>query len=450
MAEILNKEKNNLKKGIKYKLILIESLIITLPFLIIVFIIYQGQYSPNLSHIILLAIIFVLIIIGMIIVRQIFEKISTVASVMKKVETGSLASVEIKKDIAELHDITISFNQLARRLEQTTEELNSKSLELLTIKELSEMAQKSLHMNDLMELLLDKSMMLTGADIGSIFMVDETSNRFQIIASKCSGNDVPIGSYINIDDSVVKPVVFEQKPLLVEDIAKDVRTLKPNDNRYGSPSFLSMPIIVRNKVVFILNLTGKKNGHIFDIHDDHTLSIMLAEIIFAIENSILHREAAERLKEIETHNIRLQKEINNRIAAEEEQVALNKKIEEANRQLGLAYAKMKESRDKLIGNLFNEELGFILSADGIIQGVTERAIEHTHKARNVLIGSSMNDLLNESSRNVLTTELKQAWKGMVRSIPVELSDEFGVKTSFEMKLTRLSLDDKRFLLAILH
>jgi len=450
MAALLNKEKRNQNNGIRYKLILIESLIFALPFLIIALILYQGKYSLDISHIILLAIVIVLILVGMIIVRQIFEKISTVASVMKKVETGSLTSVEIKKDIAELHDISISFNQLVLRLEQTTEELNSRSLELLTIKELSELSKKSLNIEDLMELLLDKAMKLTGASRGSIFMVDEASNRFHIIASKGSDNEVPIGNFVDIDDSVVKWVVVEQKPLLVEDIEKDTRTLKPNDIRYGSPSFLSMPIIVRNKVASVLNLASKETGHIYDIHDDHALSIMLSEISFALENAMLHLEASERLKEIEEHNINLHKEIKSRIEAEEKQVALNEKLEDANQQLAVAYSKMKESRDQLRGNLFNEELGFILNAEGVIEGVTERAIEFTRQARSALIGSPMINLLQESCRDAFTIELKQAWKGMTRSIHVEFSGDVAGDTSFELKLTRLSLDDKRSLLATLH
>jgi two-component system, cell cycle sensor histidine kinase and response regulator CckA len=450
VTELLIKEKANQKNGIRYKLIIIESLIFALPFLIVTLVLYQGDYSLNLSHIILLAIVIILILVGMLIVRQIFEKISTVACIMKKVESGTLTQVEIKKDIAELHDISISFNQLVLKLEQTTAELNCRSLELLTIKELSEMAKKSLKIEDLMELLLNQAMTLTGAKVGSVFVIDEESRRFQIIASKDSDNELIKGSYINIDDSIVKWVIVEQKTLLVEDIERDPRTLKPNDSRYGSPSFLSMPIIVGNKVISVLNLANKQTGRIFTVNDDHALSIMLSEISFALENAMLHLEAAERLRQIEKHNADLKNEIKYRLEAEEKQAVLNDKLEEANRQLSHAYAKMKESRDKLRGSLFNEEIGFILDADGIIEGVTEKAIECTLQSRNKLIGSLMIDLLSESCRGTFMLELKQAWKGIGRSMPVELSSEINGNTSYEIKLTRLSLYDKRILLAILN
>jgi len=73
MAVFLLKQADSEERGIRYKLIIIESLIFALPFLIVAFILYQGGYSLDLSHIILLAIVTALILTGMIIVRQIFE-----------------------------------------------------------------------------------------------------------------------------------------------------------------------------------------------------------------------------------------------------------------------------------------------------------------------------------------------------------------------------------------
>jgi methyl-accepting chemotaxis protein len=215
MAAFLLNRGDNKERGIRYKLIIIESLILALPFLIVALILYQGSYSLDFSHIILLVIVISLILTGMVIVRQIFDRISTVASMMKEAESGVLTMVDIKKDVAELHDISASFNQLLQKLEQTTGKLSKSALELMTIKELSEIARKSLHMEELLELLLDKAMTVTGAHIGSVFMVDEATQRFRIIAAKGLNNNISKGDYINIDDSIAKWVVLEKKPLLI-------------------------------------------------------------------------------------------------------------------------------------------------------------------------------------------------------------------------------------------
>jgi|GEM_PF-1517171 len=449
MVPFLLKDSDSEERGIRYKLIIIESLIFALPFLIVAFIFYQGGYSLEFSHIILLAIVTVLILTGMIIVRQIFDKISSVASMMKEAESGAMTTVDIKKDVAELHDISSSFNQLIQKLEQTTGKLSKRALELLTIKELSEIARKSLHMEELLELLLEKAMIVTDAHIGSVFMVDEAAQRFRIIAIKGVNNDIYKGHYIDIDDSIAKWVVAEKKPLLIEDIENDARTLKPNDSKYGAPSFLSMPIFVKNTVTAVLNLANKDSGQIFETYDEQALSIMLGEISFALENAMLQLEVEEHIKDIKERNVTLEKEISDRMKAEEKLASLNQELEEANMQLGLAYAKMKESRDDLRENLFKEEMGLILDSEGHIEGVTEKLLEFTEKSRDKLIGRNVTELLNQNCHDLFMSELKQAWKGIAHQINVELISEKDGSKPVEIKLTRISLDDKRLLLAIL-
>jgi PAS domain-containing protein len=449
MVSFLHKQADSEERGIRYKLIVIEALIFALPFLIVAFIFYQGGYSLKYSHIILLAIVTTLILTGMIIVRQIFDKISSVASIMKEAESGTLTTVDIKKDVAELHDISASFNQLIQKLETTTGKLSKRALELLTIKELSEIARKSLHMEELLELLLEKAMIVTGAHIGSVFMVDETAKRFRIIALKGANYDIDKNHYIDIDDSIAKWVIVEKKPLLIENIEKDERTLKPNDPRYGSPSFLSMPIFIESTVAAILNLANKDSGQTFESYDEQALSIMLGEISFALENAMLHMKVEDHIKEMKERNLTLEKEIGDRLAAEGKLASLNKELEEANMKLGLAYAKMKENRDDLRENLFKEEMGLILDNEGRIEGVTEKLLEFTEKSRDKLLGTNVMDLLHQNCREFFVNELKQAWKGIAHQISIDLISEKDNVKPFEMKLTRISLDDRRLLLAIL-
>ncbi|MEI8172824.1 MAG: GAF domain-containing protein [Deltaproteobacteria bacterium] len=449
MAAFLFKHTGSEEHRIRYKLIIIEALIFAPSFLIVAYILYYGNYFLSLSHIILLAIVISLILTGMIIVRQIFVKISAVASVMKKVESGDLTSPDTKKDIAELHDISVSFNQLVRNPEQTTGALGKRDLQLLPIKELSEIARKNLHMDDLLELLLDKAMTVTGTKTGSVFMVDEANKRFRVIASRGSESDVKNNQFINMDDSISKWVIDEKKPLLIEDIEKDPRTLKSNDPRYGPPSFLCMPIFAGDTISAVLNLAHKESGQLFDSYDEQALSIMLDDVGFALENAALHFKVEEQLCEIRERNVALERGIADRLGIEGKLASLNKELEEANRQLGIAYTRMKDSRDELRETLFREETGVVLNSEGLIEGVTERMLEYIGKARDKLIGMPMTDVLHESCRDVFITEMQRAWMGITHQINVELISENVNHKSFELKFTRLSLDDRRLLLAIL-
>jgi PAS domain S-box-containing protein len=334
MDTFLFKRRGTGAQNIRDKLVIVEALIFVLPFLTLSYIVYQGNYYFEFSHLILFSVILVLILAGLIILRQIFDRISIVATSLKKIESGDGVTIDIEKDFTELHDISASFSNLVQKLEQTAGELSQKTFELLTIKELAEHAKKKLSIDALMDLLLSKSMEVTGAQIGSVFMVevaprhkslvvmgpqngsasiDESAfYRIRVVAAKGHDKELEKGSYISIDSSVVKPVLLERKALLVQDIEKDPRTLKSNDPQYGPPSFMSMPIFIGNSLAAVMNLAHKATGKVFDSDDEQMLSIMFGEVSFALENAMLHSKIDEELQKSKKYTLKMEQEIEER------------------------------------------------------------------------------------------------------------------------------------------
>jgi len=133
------------------------------------------------------------------------------------------------------------------------------------------------------------------------------------------------------------------------DIENDPRTRKKNDPKYGSPSFLIMPIYMgqRDDVTAVLNLSHKKTGEHFDAHDENILSVMLFEISFSIENAILHTKLAEYIKDIEDRNVRLEREI-----------TIRKQIEAS---LRMSESRFRELADLLPQPVFETDLTGTLS-----------------------------------------------------------------------------------------
>jgi|GEM_PF-590620 len=340
MASFFSPPSGLLKYNIRYKLVIVEALIFVLPLFCISYIVYHGNYYLEISHLMLFSFIILLILAGLIIIRQIFERISTIATSIKKVEKGDTVTITTKEDVSELHDISLSLNNLAQKLKETTGELSQRTFELLTIKELTENAKKKLNINDLTDLILGKCMAVTGTQIGSVFMVEvdprnkslvfpkSSENgstlaegsafyRFRVVATKGHDKELERGSYIRIDSSLAKPVVLKGKTLLIQDIEKDPRTLKANDPKYGPPSFLSMPIFIGDRLAAVMNLAHKETGQLFDSNDEQVLSIMLGEISFALENAMLHSEIDIELQKSKAHNIKLEQENEERRRVEE-------------------------------------------------------------------------------------------------------------------------------------
>jgi len=312
------------KMGLRYKLLLIEILIFALPFLVIFYMFYMSKITVNLSHIVIIALVLLLILASLILLRQIFDKIINISTSMKMSEDGDRHSIVAQEDTHELHEIAASFNNLLEKFEKSTDELNRRTFELFTIKELAESAGKSLDIEEMFNLLLDKAMAISNAQTGSVLSVQTEEGRLRVVAYKGAEPGPKKHSHIKIVDSIVKQVVTEKKPLLVQNIETDPRTQKSNNPKYKSPSFLSMPILVKNNLMGILNLAEKENQELFDSDDEQILSIMIGEIGFALENAMLHSSIKEHLNDLEERsaeltitNDQLQQEIDDRKRIEE-------------------------------------------------------------------------------------------------------------------------------------
>ena len=124
-------------------------------------------------------------------------------------------------------------------------------------------------------------------------------------------------------------------------------------------------------------------------------------------------------------------------------------IEAANKELELAYSWMRDSRDHLRQYMYEEDIGFLTDKEGKIEGITERALNHTGKSREALMGNNIIDLLHESYREDFKRELTQAWNGLTLHLNVQLAGQKNPEKIFEAKLTRMTVSGKRLLLAIL-
>ena len=282
-------EKLSTKKKLpQYKTLTIVSLVLVLPFLAISYVFFKNEIFLESSQVVILALALFLILCGLLIFRQIFDRFFMLATLIKKAESENNHLVDMKKDTSELHEISVSFNSLMKKFEDTTDNLKLRVSELFTIKELIEIASKSLDIDFLLNLIMEKSMLVTRAQIGSVYIVESEKDRFRIVALSGLESGPEKGSYIDAHKSIIQFVFSHKKPLLVQDIETDPRTQKKNDPKYGPPSFLSMPIFAGEDLIGILNLSHKETKQVFDSNDKQIVSIMTGEIGFALENARLH------------------------------------------------------------------------------------------------------------------------------------------------------------------
>ncbi len=303
-------EKSNMiEKGLKQKFILTGSLVLVLSVLSLLYIYFHFDEVLAPHHRIFLFLVLIIIPAGLIILLSIFNRLFSAAESLK----------------------------------EAADRASQKSIELNAIKDIANVAVQNKGFEELLNVFLDKALTVTNAEIGSSFVVDPASRRLRLVGSR-GIEGLEKGTYINIDDSLIKHVIDEKKPLLVTDIESDPRIQKKNDPKYGSPSFLSVPVHMGQKgdVTAVFNLSHKKTGGSFDTNDEKILSTMLVEIRLTLENALLQSQIGKYINDMEEYNVKLEREIN-----------IRKQIEASIRE---SEARFRELADLLPQTVFETDL----------------------------------------------------------------------------------------------
>ena len=178
-------------KHLEYNLLIIQALIIVLPVFILSYLFYTHHISFQASQFFLLAFTLVLILAGLVILRQLADRFLKVVNWAIKAEKGSGQLLPVEETTAELKQISLSFNTVLEKLEKTTAELKLRMTEIAALKELVEAASKIIDIDILLELLLEKAMTVTGAQIGSVFRVDSQAQNLRVVTARGHEPEIP-------------------------------------------------------------------------------------------------------------------------------------------------------------------------------------------------------------------------------------------------------------------
>ncbi|HXH64829.1 MAG TPA: EAL domain-containing protein [Mariprofundaceae bacterium] len=249
------------------------------------------------------------------ILQGVFNKLSALAETMTKAAGDDATFHEFSNETRELQEISRAFRKLLERYDETSQELSRLTQLFLAMKELGDAATRKLELPALLNLLLDRAMQATRAQIGSVFLIDPAKYSFRIMGAR--GIEVEAAE-IAIEDSVVASVVSDKKPLLVTDIENDPNVGRSNDPKYGPPSFLAMPVMFDGVLLGVLNLAHKSNGAIFHEGDVELLTTMINQVHIALENAYVHETVKKHMHSLDEKTNQLNEEIDRRKQMEEE------------------------------------------------------------------------------------------------------------------------------------
>lgn len=255
---------------------------------------YLG-YKYNLLHdnyiqiFILVGLIY--IFVGFTLLRRLIDHIVSIAKNIKNKIESEVSPGVVDERQNELQQIVQSFNAIEGKFRQNSVQLARKSSELSILKELSDLCCVTTDPMEILHVTLERALLLTDADIGSIMILGKTTPRhFRVKASIGHGEHIRLDDKVDFESSIAKYAVINKTPLIIENIEKERRFGRTNRVNYGTKSFVIMPIKTIKEVIGVLTISSKDDKKIFSEKDVEALAPLLSNAAFTYENIRLLRE----------------------------------------------------------------------------------------------------------------------------------------------------------------
>ncbi|MFH2099687.1 MAG: GAF domain-containing protein, partial [Pseudomonadota bacterium] len=254
-------------QGFHRRLALIEALVFGLPFIGILYLFLHFQDRLDLSGwgALFPAGILLVVLAGLVLLRQVVERFVDFYDQVSDARCGEEALIP-RGRVLDFEEAARAVTAAIRKLESTNEELSRKVAGLSMMKELLHVTSDTVDMDVILKALLEKAMILAGSEIGSVF-VAEPDGGLRLVHYKGPGEPPPEKFPCREDSPIMARVLRDAKPLVVTDIESDPRIQKPNNPRYVSPSFISMPLFAGYELAGVMNLARKENRDVFNGED---------------------------------------------------------------------------------------------------------------------------------------------------------------------------------------
>jgi len=278
-------------KNLYYKLHLIFGLFFLFPVFGFIYFAYKYRLLDDRFVPIFFIGMLVFSLLGFMILKALFNKIVDISSRISKSLDREIQDMQSKVETDELQNIVESFSSLEKKFGSTFRKLEKKASEISILKELTELCYVTFDPEEILYVTLERALMLTGSDIGSVMTLDpKDRSSFVVKASVGLSEYVKLGDRIEFENSIAKYAVINKSPLVVKDIEKDRRFGRANLPQYGTKTFVCMPIKTSKEIIGVLSLSRKEEKGVYTEDDIEVLTPLISNAAFTYENLRLIRE----------------------------------------------------------------------------------------------------------------------------------------------------------------
>ena len=236
----------------------------------------------------------------------------------------------------------------------------------------------------LLEVAIDAFVELMRVDVGFIMLFDEKAQQLSVGAVRGMKKDSIRKGKINVDKDIIQGIIEGKAPILLSELEEmlPIKILfQEVAKKIGGDILLSIPLIIRKRLVGLVNLGRRESEALFKQTDLRFLYTLAGYVAMAIENSNLHR------KKIEVEKLRIVEHKRAEEKIKEYSENLEHTVQERTKELRRALYDTEVSRNKIDGIL--KSIG-----DGLIVTDTYNRIILMNRAAEDLLGVRFSEVID--------------------------------------------------------
>ena len=188
--------------------------------------------------------------------------------------------------------------RLISELTQKERALKKKDVQLRTWGELSHALIANFDLPRLLDLIVTTAIEVTGADRGSVMLLDEEQGILTIKAAKGIDEEIMHATRLKLGEGIAGRVALSGKPLLLgrSDDEPTLRQLQQRQKEISSA--ISVPLRIEERIVGTLNVNEFNRATEFGEDDLRSLTLFADQAALALEKAQLYRDSQHQLEKL--------------------------------------------------------------------------------------------------------------------------------------------------------
>jgi signal transduction histidine kinase len=277
--------------GLREAASIVFALAALLPLLLAVFVLHRngalGSFEAQAAILLAVAVA----VLGFIVFRTMVDRIAGLAGAL--VGQGEVASrsdaavIPGLGRVTEIGQIGAAFTRMLDDLRGSTERLEDLVFKLGALNEVVELAARVPNMQQLLALVLERTMRTVRAATGSIMLLDPQRGLLRVVAARGVAGDVPVGADVPLSEGLPGRVAQVGELELAEQGAR-----------------VCLPIRVEDRIIGVISLAKGEatplDPRAFAPMDLQFLSTLIAHVAYALENARLLEESRLSTERLQT------------------------------------------------------------------------------------------------------------------------------------------------------